>query len=168
MRKHLLLAAALLAGCATRQPTIPPEQQPASMFTPVAMRLHPVFSAIRDWTADGRPDGIEAMVEFQDQFGEPVKANGTVILELFDYRTGYPDPRGQRVVSPYIAELENASSQRSHWNRAGRAYSFQLSYPDISPRKSYVLTASVQLASGARYTNRIVLEPPPVTSAPTN
>lgn len=161
MRKLLpLFSALLLLGCATRQPVIMEEATPSPMFKPAAMRLHPVFTQIRDWTGDGRPDGIEAMIEFQDQFGEPVKAQGSAVLELFDYRPGYPDPRGQRLVNPYLAALDNAAAQRAHWNRATRAYSFQLSYPDVSAKKTYVLTATFQLADGGRFFDRLVLQPP--------
>lgn len=154
-----LFSALLLIGCATHQPEIPNDQAPAPMFKPAAMRLHPVFSQIRDWNGDGKPDGVEAMLEFQDQFGEPVKAMGNAVFELFEYRSGYPDPRGQRLVNPYLATLDNAAAQRSHWNRAGRAYNFQLAYPDVSPKRSYVLTVSFQLADGSRFFDRIVLQP---------
>src|SRR5690554_6153710 len=48
------------------------------MFDPAAMRIHPVFTQVKDWTGDGQPDGIEALVELTDQFGDPTKGSGKV------------------------------------------------------------------------------------------
>lgn len=129
------------------------------MFRATAMRLHPVFTQIRSWTNGTTPDGIEAMIEFQDQFGEPAKASGDVVFELFQYRKGYPDPRGARVVSPWVATLDTVVAQRVHWNRAGRTYGFQLAFPQINPRTTYVLTATFELAGGGRFFDRLILEP---------
>ena len=128
------------------------------MFRAVAMRLHPVFTQIRSWTGAGAPNGIEAMIEFQDQFGEPAKASGEVVFELFQYRKGFPDPRGARVVSPWVAALDSDAAQRAHWSRAGRTYGFQLAYPEINPKATYVLTATFELVGGGRFFDRIVLE----------
>lgn len=129
------------------------------MFRPAAMRLHPVFTQVKAWSGEGHPDGIEAMLEFQDQFGEPAKASGDVLFELFQYRKGFPDPRGARVVNPWSASLANVASQRAHWNRASRAYAFQLAYPEIDASQTYVLTATFEAADGGRFFDRIVLEP---------
>lgn len=129
------------------------------MFRATAMRLHPVFTQIRSWTGGTTPDGIEAMIEFQDQFGEPAKASGDVVFELFQYRTGFPDPRGTRVVNPWVATLDNVAAQRVHWNRAGRTYGFQLAFPQINPKTTYVLTATFELTGGGRFFDRIILEP---------
>jgi hypothetical protein len=142
-----------------RQPTIAQPEKEPSMFRAVAMRLHPVFTQVRSWTGGTTPDGIEAMIEFQDEFGEPAKASGEVVFELFQYRKGYPDPRGARVVNPWVAALDTAAAQRAHWNRAGRTYGFQLAYPELSPKGTYVLTATVELSDGGRFFDRIILEP---------
>ena len=52
----------------------------AALFGPSAMRIHPIFTRLSDWTGDGVPDGIEALIELQDQFGDPTKASGTIIF----------------------------------------------------------------------------------------
>ena len=54
------------------------------MFAPVAMRVHPIFTDVKDWTGDGRADGIEALVEFEDQFGDPTKASGEKGKQIWD------------------------------------------------------------------------------------
>ena len=163
-RLALILVAVVLVGCATRQPVIAQPEKVPPMFGAVAMRLHPVFTQIRSWSGGVAPDGIEAMVEFQDQFGEPAKASGDVVFELFQYRKGYPDPRGDRVVGPWTATLNTVASQYEHWNRASRTYSFKLAYRDIRPKSTYVLTATFELAGGGRFFDRIILEP--MTSEP--
>jgi hypothetical protein len=128
------------------------------MFAPVSMRIHPIFTRVRDWSGDGKPDGIEALLEFQDQFSDPDKAMGRVIFELYAYRPGYPDPRGDRLANPWIGSLMTLGQQREHWNRTSRTYSFQLAYPAISPKRNYVLTAIFERAGGGRFFDRMIIE----------
>jgi hypothetical protein len=132
------------------------------MFRAVSMRIHPIFTRVRDWTTDQRPDGIDALIEFQDQFGDPCKASGTVIFELFEFQKFDPERRGPRVCNPWIGSLRTLADQRERWNRTSRTYSFPLEYDQISPRRSYVLTAQFQLQDGlgGRFFDQIVLEPP--------
>ena len=112
-RLAILAIVAISLGCNTfRSVTEPRPDQPAS-FSPVAMRIHPIFSGLKDWTGDGRADGIEALVEFEDQFGDPTKASGTVIFELFSYRPTFPDPRGERLVNPWVGSLQTLADQQA-------------------------------------------------------
>src|SRR6478735_4431940 len=89
----------LSCGCASHSP-VPRSADDAALFAPISMRIHPIFSGIKDWTGDEKPDGIEALLEFEDQFRDPTKASGTVRFELFTYQPYNPDPRGPRVVNP--------------------------------------------------------------------
>src|SRR6266550_8310566 len=104
MRKLLPLIILIIAssGCQGDTPFARSDAD-KQLFGPVAMRLHPIFTQVKDWTGDNKPDGIEALVELQDQFGDPTKASGRLVFELFEYRPGFPDPRGKRVVNPWIA-----------------------------------------------------------------
>ncbi len=156
-----MLAATLLAGC--HQPDLSSDGRAAEVapFAPVSMRVHPIFTQIKDWTGDGRPDGIEALVEFQDAFTDPTKAAGKLVFELFEYRAG-PDPRGDRVVNPWIGSLADAADQRRHWDHTSRAYSFLLAYPGIDRGRPYVLTAGFEPPSGGRLFDRVILQPPAV------
>lgn len=149
----------LLSGCQ------PPDRKPyardaneEAMFGPASMRLHPTFTQMKDWTGDNRPDGVEALVELQDQFGDPTRAAGKVIFELFEYRPHAPDPRGVRVVNPWVATLATKEEQEARWNRALRAYAFELQFPQVQPGKPYVLTASFE-HDGGRLFDRLILEP---------
>ena len=160
MRRFILAitACGALAGCGS-QPQWEPEQQ--QLFLPTAMRIHPVFTQVRDWTGDGKPDGVDALIEFQDQFGDPVKASGSVVFELFEYQPQSPDVRSKRVVAPFLAAIDNVAAQRDHWNRTSRCYSFQLAWPEVNPMTTYVLAATFEKTGGGRFMGQIILQSGP-------
>lgn len=147
----------LLTGCQSDAPFVRSEAD-ARLFGPVSMRLHPIFTQVKDWTGDNKPDGIEALIELQDQFGDPTKASGRVVFELFEYQAYNPERRGDRLVNPWIGYLETLDEQRDRWNRTSRTYSFQLQYDQIQPNRTYVLTAEFQLSGGGRFFDRIIIE----------
>ena len=154
MRGHMirwmlaLMCVLIVAGCQTPGSAYrsTADQQ---MFGPASIRIHPTFTQVRDWTGDGKPDGIEATLEMLDQFGEPTRATGTVRFELYSYRPDLADPRSPRLASPWTASLNTTQDQQLRWNSALRAYTFQLHYPDISTKHYYVLTAQLDLVRGA-------------------
>lgn len=151
--------ATLFVGCSS-DPADNTARTPVDqlLFGPTAMRLHPVFTQVRDWTGDGKPDGIEAVVEMQDQFGDPTKASGRIIFELHGYRPYNPDPRTPRIVAPWEGRLDSLEDQRARWNRVNRAYIFQLAYDDIKFKGDYVLTATFELSGGGRFFDQLILE----------
>jgi hypothetical protein len=154
-----------LAGCDANQMAVTDHPQ-VDMFAPTGMRIHPIFTQVEDVNKDGRPDGIDAQLEFQDQFGDPTKASGRVLFELFDYRQDSPDPRGQRVEGPWVESLATLDEQHQRWNTTLRTYRFLLNAPKIRADKSYVLTAVFELTGGGRFFDRIVLpanKPEPTT-----
>jgi hypothetical protein len=159
----LWVVAACVAGgvvsCAS--PDRPPRVAPAkpSMFAPAAMRLHPTFTQVMDTNNDGVADSIEAEVEFTDKFGDPTKAEGQFMFELFSFRQDNPDPRGSRLVNPFVASIVTPAEQESRWNRTTRTYSFRLATPAVGTRNHFVLTASFVSSSGKRFTDRTVLLP---------
>jgi hypothetical protein len=153
----LFVALLIGLGCQPTK-TYPRSQTDAAMFGPASMRIHPIFTQIKDWTNDGKADGIEALIELQDQFGDPTKASGTVVFELFDFAPTDPDGRGPRLVNPWIGDLNSIDAQRDRWNRTSRTYSFQLAYPAVRDDHSYVLTASFEVSGGGRFFDRMVLE----------
>jgi hypothetical protein len=177
----LLIVPLTFTGCASK----PIERDNAEivMFGPAKMRLHPIFTQVKDWNNDGVPDGIEAELEFQDQFGDPTKAAGKVMFELFAYQRGSPEARGERIFNPWVGSLLSLQQQYEHWNRTSRTYSFQLSSPTppgISFKKSYVLTAMFEHSDGRRFFSQVILKGtedlgidtknvmiPPPTTAPT-
>lgn len=162
-----LLISTTAVGCNNSPAADDAAVDEAALFGPAAMRIHPIFSDVKDWTGDDDPDGIEILIEFQDQFGDPTKASGTLIFELFDYRIANPEPRGRRLVNPWVGSIVTLDEQRNRWNRTSRTYTFQLAYPDIDAGKSYVLTATFNSTTGERFLDRAVLEGEEVTLEPT-
>lgn len=156
MRRGIWLVLALtIFGCQGS----PIARRPADeqMFGPQSMRLHPTFTEIKDWTGDNKPDGIEAVVELQDQFGDTTRAIGKVIFELYGYRHSAPDPKGERVGGPWVGSLLTREEQIANWNSAIRGYSFQLAQPDLSRERNYVLTAEFDLGT-RRLFDQVVIE----------
>jgi len=127
------------------------------MFAPVSVRLHPVFSKISDWSGDGKPDGIEALVELRDQFGDPCKARGQFVFELFEYQAQAPDPRGKRLVNPWIGSIKTVDEQRQRWNFASRCYLFRLELDRIKESSSYVMSVSFEPVGGSRLFDQFVI-----------
>jgi hypothetical protein len=163
-----------IAGCGSSPaPPVPRSSADAALFAPVSMRIHPIFTQVKDWSGDGRPDGVEALLEFQDQFGDPTKAAGTAVFELYNYRKGDVDPRGERVCNPWVGSLQTLDEQQARWNRTSRTYFFQLEYPAIRADHSYVLTATFDTGA-TRFFDQIVIQGEqvprnqrPATTAPT-
>jgi hypothetical protein len=153
----LALMLALAAGCGSQPQWEPSVRQ--DLFRPAAMRIHPVFTQVRSWSGSGKPDGIELLLEFQDQFGDAAKASGDAVFEVFEFRPGYPDPRGARLVPPFLTTTANVAAQRDHWSRTSRCYIFQLAWPEVDPRRPIVVTATFEMTGGGRFFDTIVLDP---------
>ena len=116
----MLFLALFGSGCGTAKP-YPREADDSRMFGPVSLRIHPTFTQIKDWTGHKKPDGIEAVIELLDQFGDPTRARGQVMFELWSYRQAQPNPKGQRLAAPWIASLKTSQEQaaRLEQRRAG-------------------------------------------------
>jgi hypothetical protein len=148
----------LLASCEENRGPVSMGKNAPNIIGPVSIRIHPTFTQPRSWTGDDNPDGIEALLEVRDRWDEPIRATGKVIFELYSYRTGSPDPRGDRVVNPWVVSLATVDDQAARWDRVSRAYKFQLTYPQIDPQRTYVLTASFEM-EGGRLFDRLNLGP---------
>jgi hypothetical protein len=134
----------LVAGCAS--PPHPRSALDQEMFGPATIRLHPTFTQVRNWTGGEKPDGVEATLEIDDQFGEPTRATGKVMFELYSYAGEWSTSvRGRRIGGPWIADLSTRDEQQLHWNSALRSYTFQLHDPLIAKDQYYVLTAQFDL-----------------------
>ena len=151
---------ALVGGCGpSRAPRTADEQ---ALFGAVSFRIHPAFTQIKEWSDAHKPDGIEAVLEFQDQFNDPTRAAGDVRFELYNFHPADPDHRGHRLAI-WSATLSGRDDQIGHWDPAARGYSFQLAYPTIRVDHAYVLTAQFDRGS-TRLFDQLIIEP---TSSPT-
>lgn len=147
-------------GCERRVKGLDMGKNAAGIIGPVSIRIHPSFTQVKDWTGDGNPDGIEALLEVRDRWNEPIRATGRVLFELYDYRIGSPDPRGTRLVNPWAVSLATVEEQTARWDRVSRAYKFQLAYRQADPDRTYILTASFE-TEGGRLFDRLNLGPEP-------
>jgi hypothetical protein len=138
-------------------------------FGPSKVRLHPTFTQVKDWTGDGKPDGVEAVVELLDSFGEPTRGSGKFLFDLSDYRSADADATGGRVAGPWVVSLQTRDEQLAHWNTALRAYTFQLPQAKLRSSVAYVLDVSYDPtpSDGAttrpttgRLFDRLIVEPP--------
>lgn len=155
MRLALTCLALLAAGCAA-DPSAPAGSQ-NEMFAPKAVRIHPVFTKIASWSGDERPEGIEALVELRDQFDDTCKGAGSLVFELYEFRTDQPDPRGKRLYNPWQVDIDTEEEQRERWSKTGRCYTFRLAADRINENGRYVLTVSFTPTGGTRLFDRIVL-----------
>jgi hypothetical protein len=128
-----------------------------SMFGPVLMKIDPIFTKITDWTGDGKPDGIDVSIGFEDRFEDPTKAAGRMMFELYEYRREDPDAHGKRLTNPWIGPIDTVAQQKAHWFATGRTYNFQLEYRDIKFNSNYVLMVQFDRASGGRFFDKIIL-----------
>jgi hypothetical protein len=160
LRGRAIPCVLLILGCVSCEENRPLDmgKNAPSIIGPVSVRIHPTFTQVKSWTGDKKPDGIEALLEVRDRWDEPIRATGKVIFELFEYRKGYPDPRGNRLVNPWVVSLETIDDQTARWDRVSRAYKFQLAYPQVRPKHPYILTASFETAGG-RLFDRLNLGP---------
>jgi hypothetical protein len=155
MRLALTCLAFLAVGCAAG-PSNPSGPQ-NDMFAPRAVRIHPVFTKITSWSGDERPEGIEALVELRDQFDDTCKGAGSLVFELYEFRTNQPDPRGRRIYNPWQVDIATVEEQRERWSKTGRSYTFRLAADRISANGRYVLTVSFTPTNGNRLFDRLVL-----------
>jgi hypothetical protein len=147
-----------IAGC--QSATSPRTANEDAMFGAKYMRIHPTFTHLTNDSDDNGVHGINAVIEFQDQFGEPTRSAGTVLFELFAYRPSDANPLGVRLAH-WQASLNTKDDQLAHWNPAVRGYSFVLEYDKINLDNSYVLTAQASRPAGApggRFFSQLVLE----------
>jgi hypothetical protein len=145
-----------LCGCESQ--TFSRSQSEAQMFGPSTMRIHPAFTQVKDWTGDGKPDGIEAFLELSDQFGEPTRATGTIRFELYNFHESEEERRGKQLATPWTFVLDTRDQQIAHWNPVERAYTFRLPYDKISANRRYVLTAQFD-RPGGRLFDQLIIEP---------
>jgi hypothetical protein len=151
----LFTTIATLTSCQRSSQTVEKESADVPLFAPTDIRVHP-FTAVKDWTGEGRPDGVEVLVELQDRFRDPAKATGTALFELFSYQRNHADPRGDRLAA-WRGSVMTLEEQRTHWNRISRTYSFQLAYPQVRTDKAYVLQVWFD-TGGRRLMSQVVLD----------
>lgn len=158
MRWYLLLPLVVaLSGCNANPAPKARTEGEQKLFGAVQMKIDS-FSRVKDWNNSGSPSGVEVFVEFFDRFGDRTKAAGDILFELYDYRSGWQDNRGDRLANPWSAALRSYDQQAAHWDKASGSYMFRLDDPQLNTSHSYVLAVTFE-TSGARFFQQIVLQP---------
>lgn len=155
MRRLLPIAVLLVAGCADTggMPAGPRED----LFAAKAVKIHPVFTRITDWTGEGKLDGIDALVELRDQFGDTTKGAGSFTFELFELREDRPDGKGRRVSDPWHAEVITPDQQRARWSKTSRCYTFRLQSAEAAKGSHILSVTYAPSGGGPRSFDQIVL-----------
>jgi len=125
-------------------------EQLIDYYSPRSIEILP-FTKPRSFDDDAFPDGIGVSLRPLDGAGDPVKAYGTFIFELYDYRPASGRHRGQPLQS-WTQPVADLDDQKRFWERVTSTYEFQLSWEGqpIPPQKKYLLTASFQAPGSKR------------------
>ena len=146
-------AVALGAGCergrVSEASDGPSTEELVSYYSPQSIKILP-FTKPRSFDEDAIPDGLGVSVRTLDAAGDPVKAYGTFIFELYAYKPGTSDHRGP-LLHTWTQPITSPKDQKQYWERVTTTYEFQLSWEGqpIEPQKKYILTATLQ-APGAK------------------
>ena len=112
------------------------------LFTPIAIRLHPLSRIVSPATAPGgdaanRPAStLEAHVEFDDQFADTTKGVGTLTLQLFD--PAEPAGKNGKLLQTWSFSLQSPRDHQQYWDRTTRTYLFKLPLPDLPANRDHL------------------------------
>jgi len=128
----------------------PTTEELVSYYCPKAIKILP-FTKARSFDDDGLPDGLGVSLRTLDAAGDPVKAYGTFIFELYEYRPAASDHRG-RLIQTWTQPVLTPEDQRQFWERVTTTYEFQLSWEGepLTAQKRYVLGVSFQSPGAPR------------------
>lgn len=149
------LGLALTAGASCMRGEIrdtgegPTREQLVEYYSPAQIQILP-FTKVRSFDDDVVPDGLAVSLRPLDGAGDPVKAYGSFLFELYAYQPATADHRGKRL-QRWTQSIRTPEDQRTFWERVTSTYEFQLSWEGnpLPNNKKYLLTASFE-APGAK------------------
>ncbi|MBN2563229.1 MAG: hypothetical protein JXQ75_20090 [Phycisphaerae bacterium] len=150
----LIVAVPLIAGCPRGQVSGttegPTTEELIAFYSPKSIKILP-FSKPRSFDDDAIPDGIAVSLRPLDGAGDPVKAYGTFIFELYACRPASGDHRGE-LLRTWIQPVVDLEDQKQFWERVTATYEFQLSWEGqpIPPQQRYRLAVSFQAPGSKR------------------
>lgn len=146
----LSLGAVCERGAVSETGAGPSSDEVVSYYSPQSLKILP-FTKPRSFDADAIPDGIGVSVRTLDMSGDPVKAYGTFIFELYAYKPATSDHRGE-LLQTWTQPVLNPKDQKQYWERVTTTYEFQLSWEGqpLQPQKRYILIASFQAPGSKR------------------
>lgn len=148
------LVISCLAGCQRgrvyESEAGPTPEELISYYSPQSIKVLP-FTKPRSFDDDALPDGVGVSLRPQDGQGDPVKAYGTFLFELFAYQPGLGTHRGE-LLQTWNQPVLGPEDQKKFWERVTSTYEFQLSWEGkpIPPQSKYILVASFQAPGSER------------------
>lgn len=145
-----LLGGTCQRGEISESPEGPSGEQLVTFYSPTAIKILP-FTKPRSFDDDAIPDGIAVSLRPLDSAGDPIKAYGTFIFELYTYKPAIGNHRGELMQS-WTQPVVGAADQKKFWERVTSTYEFQLSWEGkpIPVESRYILVASFQARGSHR------------------
>lgn len=136
----------------------PTAEQLVSYYSPRSIKILP-FTKARSFDDDAIPDGLGISLRTLDAAGDPVKAYGTFMFELYTFHSASLNKRGE-LLQTWTQPVASIEEQKQFWERVTATYEFQLSWEGnpLPPQKRYVLVASFQAPGGDRLFDQYELE----------
>ncbi|MFQ6048963.1 MAG: hypothetical protein ACE5K7_06330 [Phycisphaerae bacterium] len=129
----------------------------AELYLPRRIEILP-FTKVRSFDDDAIPDGIEVVLRPIDSLGDAIKTYGQYHFEVYEYRKGSAQRKGERVGFWQVG-VGTMADQRRFWDRITRTYQFRLSWDrPLQPGRKYVLQVTYWPPSGKRLFAEHVLE----------
>lgn len=127
-------------------------------YSPRSLKILP-FTKPRSFDSDAVPDGIGVSLRTLDGAGDPVKAYGTFMFELYAYRPAIGTHKGPLIRS-WTQPVVNIDQQKQFWERVTTTYEFQLSWEGqpLAPQQKYVLVATFQSPGSERLFDEYTFE----------
>jgi|CXWL01.1.fsa_nt_gi hypothetical protein len=127
-------------------------------YSPRSIKILP-FTKPRSFDDDAIPDGVGVSLQALDGAQDPVKAYGTFLFELYEFRPTLGNHRGNRI-QDWQQNVFSLEDQKQFWSRVTSTYEFQLSWEGqpIPSQKKYILVASYQAPGGKRLFDELEFE----------
>lgn len=125
-------------GCHTAAPGIDPSrpQQTAfmKMMSPRGIEVQRYLTRPVRYEGAGPADAVEVILAATDQVGDPMKAVGTFLFELYTTRPASADPTGKRIGLWSVA-VDSPETMERFWDKAVRYFRFplKLDEPELPP-----------------------------------
>lgn len=151
-RRVAICSFLILASCMTacqrgrigEEGDAPSVEDLVSFYSPRSIKVLP-FTKPRSFDDDAIPDGIGVSLRPLDQAGDPVKAYGTFLFELYAFQNAIGGHKGE-LLQTWNQPILSAADQKQFWERVTSTYEFQLSWEGkpLPPQMKYILVASFE------------------------
>lgn len=146
----MLIAGSCQRGEISEMGEGPGTEELVKYYSPTAIRILP-FTKPRSFDEDAIPDGISVSLRPLDSAGDPVKAYGVFIFELYAYKPAIGNNKGE-MIQQWTQPVLGPDAQKRFWERVTSTYEFQLSWEGkpLPTESRYILVASFQARGATR------------------